>query len=230
MLDVSQNELYIEGALKNKMPEAEYTIESSQINININPSYEQKKEKDLLIEKNTEMLIDSKESDKKEIIIKTKKKITKTNYVYKRFNNNYICNENQIKLKGSKTNKNITTSFNDKKLVKIDIPENKFTIDKKIDNNKENEIKEKIEKEMELKYKEYKENIDKQAEELKLKLEKETDDKLKEAIKKETEELQCKLQKENEKIKNKLHKDNEVLQNRLNKEAEEQVKEKINKE
>ena len=83
------------------------------------------------------MLIDSKEPDKKEIIIKTKKKITKTNYVYKRFNNNYICNENQIKLKGSKTNKNIITSFNDKKLEKIDIAENKFPIYKTIDINKE---------------------------------------------------------------------------------------------
>ena len=215
-LIISNNDLYIEEQPKNKIQE--YSIETNQINKDIPKSYPSKPENELLIEKNKEIAINPEEKIKKEIKIRTKRTISKTNYVYKRFTTNFITKENELNIKGKKS-KNIT--FNPKKLEKNDILENNFTIDKDeaITNKKEEEMKLKL-----------KDELDNQIKEIKEKLQKESDDKLKEDIEKLTEELEKKLLKENEEVKDKLIKENDELKNKIKKEADEQLQERINKE
>ena len=144
--------------------------------------------------------------------------ISKVNYIYKRFNNNFISNENQIKIKGIKTKKTVISSFGNEKLEKIDNEENRFTINKIVDTKKEEELKEKIKKESEIIFEE---KLQKETEELKDRLKKEYDEKLQERINKEKEELQNKLKEADEELKVKLNKENENLKERLIKEQEE---------
>ena len=76
-LNISQNILSIEG--KPRMKSSEYSTDNSQINININKSYEPKKQIELTKEKNKEIFINANDYKKKEIRITTKKKVAKVN-------------------------------------------------------------------------------------------------------------------------------------------------------
>ena len=215
-LKISTNDLYIYAQPENKIKN--YSIETSKITLDIPKSYPQKSENldQTIIEKNKELVINPEENFKKEIKITTKRKILKTNYVYKRFTSNFITKENQLELKGKKLK---IFAFNPKKLEKNDISENNFTIEKTIDHKKEEELELKL-----------KEKFDKELEEIKEKMQKESDDKLKEDIKKISDEMENKMKKENEEIKDKLIKKNDELINKIQKESDEQLQEKINKE
>ena len=199
-LAITKNDLNIEG---NKKEQPEYLLE--KIHLNIKKSYEKKRlnESELEIEKNKELFINANNYKKKEIRINTKKKIAKTNYIYKRFNNNLISNENQIQIENIKSEPTIITSFGNDKLETVPIEENKFTIIKTEDNKKENELKEKLQKEAEA--------------QIKIKLEEENKE-LQNKIINENEELK----KENEELKNKIKKESED-----NKEKEEKINEPI---
>ena len=222
-LFISQQELNIEKAQKKN----NYSSYNSQIIININKSYNSKDNKELIIEKNEDLSINSSENKKKQIKIKTKKKISIVNYVYKRFCKNFITNENQLNIKGIKSKDNHVISFNKEKLEKVDNEENKFTIEKTNDLKKEQELKEKLKTETEI---QLKEKMEKEINDLKEKLKQESDDKLSEKIKQEKEELENKLKKENEEVKQKLIDENEEFKNKLKQDSEEQLKQKISQE
>ena len=176
-LTISKNQLDIEG--KSKMKSSDFSSENMQININ--KSYAQKKNEKLEIEKDKELFIKANKSNKREIQIKTKKKISRTNYIYKRFNNNLIANESKIKIEGIYSKPTIISSFINEKLEKVEIPQNKFTINGMEDNKKEQELKIKIQKEIEW---QMNTKLEKEKEELKEKLLKENND-----LKSENEEL-----------------------------------------
>ena len=203
-LAVIKNDLNIEGTKKEKK-QPEYL--TAKIHLNIDKSYEKKKldESELEIVKNPELFINASLYKKKEIRINTKKTVAKTNYVYKRFNNNLISNENQIQIENIKSMPTIITSFGNDKLETVPIEENKFTINKTEDNKKENELKEKLQKEAET--------------QIKKKLEEENKELQNKIINENTE-----LKKENEELKNKIKKESEKKEE--NKEKEEK-KEKI---
>ena len=154
---------------------------SENIQININKSYVQNKNEKLEIEKDKELFIKANKFNKREIQIKTKKKISRTNYIYKRFNNNLIVNESKIKIEGNYSKPTITSSFINEKLEKVEIPQNQFTINSMEDNKKEKELKSKIQKEIEC---QMNAKLEKEKEELKEKLLKENND-----LKNENEEL-----------------------------------------
>ena len=216
-LNISQNILSIEG--KPRMKSSEYSTDNSQINININKSYESKKQTELTKEKNKEIFINANDYKKKEIRITIKKKVAKVNYVFKRFNNNTISNQSQININGIKPQEEKVTSFANEMLEKIQIEENKFTIDKTEDKSKELEIKENIIKENEEiknKLENEKNELIKQNEELKDKLQTKSNE-----LKKEKEELKNKYENEN----NKLHKENEKLKDKLQNEKNLLIKE-----
>ena len=216
-LNISQNILNIEG--KQRMKSSEYSTDNSQINININKSYESKKQTELTKEKNKEIFINANDYKKKEIKITTKKRVAKVNYVFKRFNNNTISSQSQININGIKSQEKKATSFPNEMLEKIQIEENKFTIDKTEDKSKELEIKENIIKENEEiknKLENEKNELIKQNEELKDKLQTKNNE-----LKKEKEELKNKYENEN----NKLHKENEKLKDKLQNEKNLLIKE-----
>ena len=194
-LSISNVELNIKETIK----KFDYSSDNSQIIININKSYTPKKENELIIDKIEDLSINS--DRKREIKIKTKKKISKISYIYKRF---------------GKEN-----------LKKIDNDENKFTIEKTIDPKKEQELKDKLKKEAE---NQLKEKMKKEIDDLKEKLQKESEDKLNERLKNEVEKLENKLIKENDEIKQKLINENKELKDKLKKESEEQLQQKINQE
>ena len=109
-LNVIHNELNIEG--KHKIINTEFTSENSKINININKSYESKKnldENNLCVSQANEIFINSNNYKKKEIKITTKTSLTRTKFIHKKFKNIYISNENQIFIKRQK-NKNINNT------------------------------------------------------------------------------------------------------------------------
>ena len=99
-LSIIQNQLNIEG--KKKILCSEFNSENSKINIKIYQTYESKgrlDEKELEISKANEIFINADNYKKKQIKITTKMSITKTKFIHKRFNNNYISHENQINIK-----------------------------------------------------------------------------------------------------------------------------------
>ena len=109
-LNVIHNELNIEG--KHQILNTEFTSENSKINININKSYESKKnldENNLCVSQANEIFINSNNYKKKEIKITTKTSLTRTKFIHKKFKNIYISNENQIFIKRQK-NKNINNT------------------------------------------------------------------------------------------------------------------------
>ena len=109
-LNVIHNELNIEG--KHQIVNTEFTSENSKINININKSYESKKnlnENNLCVSQANEIFINSNNYKKKEIKITTKTSLTRTKFIHKKFKNIYISNENQIFIKRQK-NKNINNT------------------------------------------------------------------------------------------------------------------------
>ena len=105
-LNVIHNQLNIDG--KQKMPSSEYTSENSKININIDKTYEAKRnldENDLAVLQASEIFINSNDYKKKEIKITTKTSVTKTKFIHKKFKNNYISNENQIFIRKQRVKK-----------------------------------------------------------------------------------------------------------------------------
>ena len=192
-LSMGQNELDIKG-IEKKIKSSDYTSEN--IRVNINKTYESKKSENLEMKKNSEIFINANDYKKKEIKIRTKKTISKTNYIYKRFNNNTISNENRIKIESITIPKStLISSFGSEKLEIVGLTENKFTLNKNIDLTKEQELKERIKEEV-------KTNLE-------IRYLKEKDD----------------LQKEFENQKNELKKENEELKYKLDKEKEKEMKE-----
>ena len=183
-LEISKNQLDIEG--KQKMKSSDFSSEN--IHINIDKSYAPKKNEKLEIEKDKELFINANEYKKREIQIRTKKKIAKTNYIYKRFNNNLIANESKINIEGKESKPTIISSFGNEKLEKVGIPQNQFTINSIEDNKKEQEIKDKMQKEIES---QINIKLQNEKEEIKEKLQKENID-----LKKENEELKNKIETE----------------------------------
>ena len=113
-LNVIHNELNIEG--KHKILNTEFTSENSKINININKTYEPKRnldENDLCVSQANEIFINSDNYKKKEIKITTKTSLTRTKFIHKKFRNIYISNENQIFIKRQKNK-------NEKKIVPLE--------------------------------------------------------------------------------------------------------------
>ena len=160
-LSISQNELDIKGDNK-KARNSDYKTEN--ITVNINKAYEPRKSSILEMKNNTQLFINANNYKKKEIKIITKKTISKTNFVYKRFNHNMISNENSINIESTIIPKStIISSFGNEKLEKVEILDNKFTINKTIDTAKEQELKDKIKNEveanLEIKYLKEKEDL-----------------------------------------------------------------------
>ena len=251
-LNTAQEQINIEG--KQKPNDTELSSENSHIILNINKSYEPKKECKLFSEKNNELFIHS--NKKKEIKISTKKVFSK--HIHSRFNNISVSDESKLNIEGNENK----TSFGNDKLEKIE--NEKITINNIYDRKKEEELKEKLQKETEeLQDKLKKDNQDLQnkikendelvnklkekedlqnklKDELKEKLEKEKEneelqDKLnkeKEDLKKENEELKYKLEKDSEDLKKEredLKKENEELKDKLEKEKEnEELRKKFN--
>ena len=201
-LNTAQEQINIEG--KQRTTDSELSSENSQITLNINKSYEPKKEYKLYSEKNNELFIHPKK--KKEIKISTKKVYSSHKHIHSRFNDISISDEGQINIKG-----NENKTFGNDKLEKIE--NEKITINKIYDGKKNEELREKLQKETE----ELQDKLKKDNEELQNKL-------------KENEDLQNKLkdklekEKENEELKNKLEKDAEDL-----KKENEDLKDKLEK-
>ena len=207
-LDIVKNELDIKGE-KIRVKCEDFITEN--IRVNINKTYEPKKMENLEMEKNKEIFINANDYKKKEIKIRTKKTISKTNYVYKRFTNNTISNQNSFIIENMPVpNSTIISSFGNEKLEKVELPENKFTINKSIDNAKEQELKDKLQKETEAN--------------LEMKYQKEKED-----LKKEFETQNNELKKENEELKNKLEQQKEQEQEKDIKTLDEKEKEKEKK-
>ena len=223
-LNTAQEQINIEG--KQRTTDSELSSENSQITLNINKSYEPKKEQELTSEKNNELFIGS--NKKKEIKITTKKRYTKTNYIHSRFNNTSISNEGKLNIERDERKQKEIEELQDKLKKENEGLQNRI---------KENEEKkDKLEKEKE----ELKDKLEKENEEMKDKLGKDNEElkkeneALKDKLEKEKEELKDKIEKENEEMKDKLGKDNEelkkeneALKNKLEKEKE---KEKENEE
>ena len=108
-LNITQENLNIEG--KQKITDSELSSENSQITLNINKSYEPKKEYKLYSEKNNELFIHP--NKKKEIKISTKKVFSK--HIHSRFNNISISDEGKINIEG-----NENKTFGNDKLEKIE--------------------------------------------------------------------------------------------------------------
>ena len=231
-LEITKNDLGITGKTKEK--NTNYMTENMQINID--KTYQPKIMKELEVEKNKEMFINANDYGKKQIQIRTKITVAKTNYVYKRFTNNKIIDEAKISIENATPQSTIISSFGNENLEKVKINENKFTIEKTKDPKKEQELKETIQKEtevqLEIKFQKEKEEMQKDFEnqnnELKNKLEKEKEE-MKNKLEKENAEIKIKLEKENENLRNKFEKDNEDLKIKLEKENEE-IKNKLEKE
>ena len=231
-LEITKNDLGITG--KGKVKSNDFKTENIQINID--KSYQPKIMKELEIEKNKEILINANDYKKKQIQIRTKKTVAKTNYVYKRFNNIKITNVTKISIESTTPQSTIISSFGNEKLEKVELNENKFTIEKTEDPKKEQELKEKIQKEtvaqLEIKFQKEKEEMqkdfEKQNNELKNELRKENEE-MKNILEKENKDIKSKLEKENEDLKNKYEKENEELKIKLEKENEE-IKSKLEKE
>ena len=231
-LEITKNDLGITGKTKEK--NTNYMTENMQINID--KTYQPKIMKELEVEKNKEMFINANDYGKKQIQIRTKITVAKTNYVYKRFTNNKIIDEAKISIENATPQSTIISSFGNENLEKVKINENKFTIEKTKDPKKEQELKETIQKEtevqLEIKFQKEKEEMQKDFEnqnnELKNKLEKEKEE-MKNKLEKENAEIKTKLEKENENLRNKFEKDNEDLKIKLEKENEE-IKNKLEKE
>ena len=203
-LEISKSELGIEASKKTKKVEcADYLTE--KIHININKAYERKIRNDLEIEKIRGLFINAKEYKKKEIKINTKKTVAKTNFVYKRFNHNLISNENQISIESVKPKSTIISSFGNEKLEKVEIEDNKFTINKTEDKQKEKELRDILQKEAE--------------NQIKIKLLEESKE-IQNKIMNENEELK----KENEELKNKLNNENILNQENQEKPEIEEIK------
>ena len=181
--------------------------------------------KELEVEKNKEIFINANDYKKKQIQIRTKKIVAKTNYVYKRFNNNKIAYLAKISIESTRPQSTIISSFGNEKLEKVELNENKFTIEKTEDPKKEQELKEKIQKETEV---ELEKKFQKEKEEMQKDFENQNNE-IKTELKKENEEMKNKLEKENEEIKNKLEKENDELKNKYEKEKED-LKIKLEKE
>jgi hypothetical protein len=107
-------------------------------------------------------------------------------------------------------NSTIISSFGNEKLEKVELPENKFIINKSIDNAKGQELKDKLQKETEAN--------------LEMKYQKEKED-----LKKEFETQNNELKKENEELKNKLEQQKEQEQEKDIKTLDENEKEKEKK-
>ena len=102
-LNITNNQLNIKG--KEKMKSSEFTSENSKIDIKINEEgiiNKKSYENELKVSNGNEIFINKDNYKKKEIKITTKMSITKTKFIYKRFQNNYISYENQINIKRQK--------------------------------------------------------------------------------------------------------------------------------